>query len=60
MAGGCFELIVLFEELFNLVFKGLSGALGHLMPKKVENLVNKWSKPLRFSSQSSLRVGGCR
>ena len=49
MTSGSLELLILFEKLFDLVLKGFSRVLGHLIPidEAIQALIG-------FSSQSSL------
>ena len=41
MAGGSLELLVLFEQLFDLVLKGFSRVLGHLVPEWVKDAIGE-------------------
>ena len=41
MASGSLEFLVLFEKLFNLVLKGFSCVLGHLVPKNIEDTIGE-------------------
>ena len=48
MAGGSLELLVLFEQLFDLVLKGFSRVLGHLVTEVVENTISKAIQAFAF------------
>ena len=41
MASSSLELLVLFEKLFDLVLKGFSRVLAHLITKKIEDAIRQ-------------------